>query len=154
MDATLSRHWQSSTVRRVLRVRISHDGHTAGARVGMIARIESPVIERCFPLMDDGREVSESLVTCNPCSRIGCHVAVERAIRELSPPPSPFTLSGLPLAASCILPVPFHLPVSRTWLPCGRTGARSVCETHGSRNTACARVPSVAWCSPVSVRHP
>lgn len=45
--------------------------------------------------MDGGWEVSESLVTCSPCSRIGCHVPMERATWAFPFPISPFILSGL-----------------------------------------------------------
>lgn len=54
------------------------------------SHVESLSRDQGSPSMDGGREGSESLVTCSPCSRIGCHVAVERAMRSLSP----YTLSG------------------------------------------------------------
>lgn len=90
--------------------------------------------------MDGGRVVSESLVTCSPCSRIGCHVAVERVTRTLPPSVRRSLHQGPHAPASYVHPVPLHLPVSCTpGLP-AVVGARGVRETHGSRNAG--RVPS------------
>lgn len=88
--------------------------------------------------MDGGWEVSESLVTCSPCSRIGCHVPMERATWAFPFPISPFILSGLfpslfyiyihlcvwymcvySLSLSLPFPSCLHLAVSHTRLPAG-----------------------------------
>lgn len=141
--------------------------HTYGRRG------ESPEIERAPGTMDGGRGVSESLVTCSPCSRIGCHVAVKRATRvhPTPPPRSLFTLSG-PRALPCVLnpsrlslssrrPLnrPFHLLVSHTRLPAVVWAREPVRETRGSRTPRprARPIPTGALSlslSHASVRHP
>lgn len=69
-------HWQSLTQVSRRFLRISRDGRM---------RAYGSRIEYLSPPMDGGRVVSESLVTCSPCSRIGCHVAVERATQSPFP---------------------------------------------------------------------
>jgi len=107
--------------------RISNDGPTDSA-MDRRRHVEFLVIERHSPPMNGGREVSESLVTCSPCSRIGCHVAVKRATRG---PPRRSLYRATPSRTPSF---PFAYVRST---PCGRTSAkRYVVKPMGPRNVA------------------
>lgn len=121
--------------------------------------------------MDGGWEVSESLVTCSPCSRIGCHVPMERATWAFPFPISPFILSGLFPSLfyiyihlcvwyMCVYSLSLSLflsPLAFTWRcrTLGSLRAQSVRETGGSRPplSPTSSLTSYRY-SPASVRHP